>query len=202
MRVKFKPWAEPYIKEHPEASLDIESDLPKLDQFYLDIGSGKGEFLAKMATRFPNLTFIGVEKNVTCAGISTKRLVESEITNAKLIWADFERISAFIKDESVKIIFLNFSDPWPKVRHHKRRLTSNRFLEEYKRILTKDGKLIFKTDNVDLFDYSLETFSDAGFKVISVTRDYRQLDEFDELTDYEECFRKEGTPINRVVLSK
>ena len=202
MRTKFKSWAEPFIKDHPEVSLNPETDFAKLDKFVLDIGSGKGEFLVKMAAKFPNLFFVGIEKNVTCAGISAKKVSESELPNAKLLWADFEKISEFIKSESVETIFLNFSDPWPKKRHHKRRLTSNKFLDEYKRILTKNGKLIFKTDNVDLFNDSLETFEEAGMKVVSLTRDYNVRDEFDEETDYERCFREEGTLINRVVLTK
>ena len=202
MRVKFKAWAEPYINEHPEVSLNPETGFKRLKNFCLDIGSGKGEFLVKMAAKFPEMKFIGVEKNVTCAGITAKRVVESELPNAKIIWADFEKLSPFIRDESVDTIFLNFSDPWPKARHHKRRLTSNRFLNEYKRILTEKGKIIFKTDNVDLFDYSLETFVEAGLKIEKVTRDYTHLDHFDEMTDYESCFREEGTPINRVILTK
>ena len=197
MRTKFKPWAEPYILEHKEVSL-TEEEISKLNDFNLEIGSGKGEFLLLMAEKFPNEFFLGVEKNVTCSGFACKKLVENEINNAKLVWNDVVNIFPLIKDKSVKHIFLNFSDPWPKKRHFKRRLTSERFLLEYKRILTKNGQLIFKTDNLDLFNYSLELFKENGFKNIELTNDYLGEDNYDAKTEYEAFFNNEGTKINRV----
>ena len=201
MRTKFKAWAEPFIKEHPEYSL-TDLDLSKLEDFYLEIGSGKGEFLLKMANRFPDKFFLGVEKNVTCAGISMKKLVEAEVTNAKLLFKDGQEVVKLIKDESVKTIFLNFSDPWPKKRHYKRRLTSSSFLQEYKRILAKDGRLIFKTDNVDLFNYSIEMFETNNFNIIKVDNNYDGSDSFDEQTEYETNFRNKGVAINRLIVGK
>lgn len=197
MRTKFKPWAEPYILEHKEVSL-TEEEISKLNDFNLEIGSGKGEFLLLMAQKFPSEFFLGVEKNVTCSGFACKKLVENEINNAKLVWNDVVNIFPLIKDKSVKHIFLNFSDPWPKKRHFKRRLTSEKFLLEYKRILTKDGQLIFKTDNLDLFNYSLELFKENGFKIIELTNDYLGEDNYDAKTEYEAFFNNEGTKINRV----
>lgn len=197
MRTKFKPWAEPYILEHKEVSL-TEEEISKLNDFNLEIGSGKGEFLLLMAEKFPKEFFLGVEKNVTCSGFACKKLVENEINNAKLVWNDVVNIFPLIKDKSVKHIFLNFSDPWPKKRHFKRRLTSEKFLLEYKRILTKDGQLIFKTDNLDLFNYSLELFKENGFKIIELTNDYLGEDNYDAKTEYEAFFNNEGTKINRV----
>lgn len=197
MRTKFKPWAEPYILEHKEVSL-TEEEISKLNDFNLEIGSGKGEFLLLMAEKFPNEFFLGVEKNVTCSGFACKKLVENEINNAKLVWNDVVNVFPLIKDKSVKHIFLNFSDPWPKKRHFKRRLTSEKFLLEYKRILTKDGQLIFKTDNLDLFNYSLELFKENGFKIIELTNDYLGEDNYDAKTEYEAFFNNEGTKINRV----
>ena len=201
MRTKFKAWAEPFINEHPEYSLTDE-EISKLDGFELEIGSGKGEFLVQMSKKFPDKFFLGVEKNVTCAGISMKKLVENEINNAKLVYRDGQEIVRLIKDNAVDTIFLNFSDPWPKKRHYKRRLTSISFLNEYKRILKDDGRLIFKTDNVDLFEYSLEMFKEANFNFIKVDNDYVGLDSFDSQTEYEQFFRNEGTPIHRLIVSK
>ena len=201
MRTKFKAWTKPYIDEHPECSLSDE-EIAKLDSFYLEIGSGKGEFLIQMSQKNPDFFFVGVEKNVTCAGITTKKLVESEVKNAKLLYADAERIVPLLKDKSVNIIFLNFSDPWPKKRHHKRRLTSDKFLQEYKRVLKDDGKLIFKSDNVDLFAYSIEMFGMNGFKIDSLNHDYQGDDPFDSVTEYEASFKEEGIKIHRVVVSK
>ena len=201
MRTKFKAWAEPYIKEHPEIALTDE-ELNKLDGFCLEIGSGKGDFLVQMATKFPNLSFLGVEKNVTCAGFSAKKIVESKLENIKFLWSDIVNVTPKLKDESVNYIFLNFSDPWPKRRHVKRRLTSDLFLQEYQRILKKDGKLIFKTDNTELFNFSIEALENNGFKIISKTNTYMGEDDFDACTEYEAWFRNEHTPIHRMVVMK
>ena len=202
MRTKYKPWAKPYLEEHQEITLK-EEEIKNLDNFYLEIGSGKGDFLIQMASKNPNLFFLGIERNVTCAGFTAKKLVETELQNAKLLYADAERVSPLFKDGSVDIIFLNFSDPWPKKRHHKRRLTSDRFLKEYFRILKPSGKIIFKTDNVDLFEYSIEMFNEnPNFKIEVVDNDYNGLDPFDAITEYEAFFREEGTKINRMVVNK
>ena len=201
MRTKFKAWAEPYIKEHPEIAL-TDLELGKLDGFSLEIGSGKGDFLVSMATKFPNIQFLGVEKNVTCAGFSAKKIVESGLENIKFLWSDVALVTPKLKDKSVDNIFLNFSDPWPKKRHHKRRLTSDSFLNEYKRILKDDGRLIFKTDNTDLFYFSIETLENNGFKIISKTDTYMGEDDFDACTEYEAWFRNERTPIHRMVVIK
>ena len=201
MRTKFKAWAEPYIKEHTEIGLG-EDELSKLDNFYLEIGSGKGDFITNMALKFPELNFVGIEKNVTCCGFAYKKLVNAEVKNAHMVFNDASVVTPLLKDKSVNTLFLNFSDPWPKVRHHKRRLTSEKFLKEYLRILKDDGRLIFKTDNVDLFEYSLEMLPLNGFEIISKTDNYDGLDEFDTQTEYETNFRKEGTPIHRVIVKK
>ena len=202
MRTKFKPWAEPYINEHKEVMFDLEQLSSFNNPYYLEIGSGKGQFLVDMAKKFPNLFFIGVERNVTCSGFTAKKLVESEIQNAKLMFINAEILMQSIKDESVDGIFLNFSDPWPKKRHHKRRLTAQTFLDNYYRILKKGGRLIIKTDNPDLFTFTLENIDNSKFKVIMKTDDYKEHDEFDTMTEYEQSFREEGIPIHRLVLEK
>ena len=201
MRTKFKAWAEPFLNEHPEISLTNE-EISELNDFYLEIGSGKGDFLINMAKNNPDKFFVGIEKNVTCSGITAKELVEIEEKNAKLLYADAINILPLLKDESVRTLFLNFSDPWPKKRHHKRRLTSEVFLKEYQRVIIKGGRLVFKTDNLDLFNDSLEYFQNSNFTLISVTNDYQGDDKFDTETEYEVKKRKEGIPINRVIFQK
>lgn len=201
MRTKFKPWAEPYINEHKEVMCSFD-DLSNYDSYYLEIGSGKGQFLVDMAKKFPSLTFIGVERNVTCSGFTAKKLVENEIKNAKLVFADAAQMMPSIKDGSIETIFLNFSDPWPKKRHTKRRLTSESFLSEYYRVIKKGGKLIFKTDNYDLFTYTLEIINVSSFKLVEANYSYDGSDPFDTQTEYEMNFRSKGMPIYRLILEK
>lgn len=201
MRTKFKAWAEPYINEHTEVMLKGE-DLSSKKNFVLEIGSGKGQFLVLMSQKFPSLDFVGIEKNVTCSGFTAKKLVESESKNAKLIFDDAERVLINVKDESIDTIFLNFSDPWPKKRHAKRRLTSEKFLNEYYRVIKSGGKLIIKTDNDDLFAFSKEMFEESKFIIDSCTEDYDGTDDFDAMTEYEENFRSINKNINRMVLIK
>lgn len=196
MRTKYKPWAKPFLEEHQEVQYKQE-DLSSLDNFYLEIGSGKGFFLTEMAKKYPDRLFIGIEINLTCSGFTAKKLVEQEIKNAYLINANAEKVLENVKPHSINIIYLNFSDPWPKARHHKRRLTSSRFLSLYKKVLKEDGYIIQKTDNYDLFLFSKETYLEEGFEIIEEDLNY-QLDEEDIMTEYEESFRKENLPIYRM----
>ena len=202
MRTKYKPWALPYLEEHKEVQLTLE-DFKELNApIYLEIGSGKGQFLVDMAKKFPEINFIGVEKNVSCSGFLAKKLVEGEIPNAKMFYGDGKDVLDNMKDNTVKYLFLNFSDPWPKKRHNKRRLTHDNFLKEYKRVLMDDGELIFKTDNFDLFEFSVEKFTELGFNIVSITRDYETHVEFDTMTEYEASFRSKGQKIARIVVRK
>lgn len=201
MRTKYKPWAKPYIEEHVEVMCPFDM-MNDYKDYYLEIGSGKGQFLVNMAKNHPDCFFIGMERNVTCAGFTAKKLVEQEVTNAKLVYANAEQVLPLINEGSVNGIFLNFSDPWPKKRHAKRRLTSDSFLNQYLRILKKGGKLIFKTDNYDLFTYSLEILEASNFKLIEANYSYDGKDPFDEITEYEADFRSLGQPIYRVILEK
>ncbi len=202
MRTKYKPWAEPYIKEHTEVMFSLEQLLSFNKPYYLEIGSGKGQFLVDMAKKFPDKFFVGVERNITCCGFTAKKLVESEINNAKLMFINAEILIKEIKDNSIESIFLNFSDPWPKKRHHKRRLTAKYYLENYYRVLKNGGRLIIKTDNVDLFNFTLENISETKFKLTYQNDNYLDLDEFDTMTEYEKSFRDEGIKINRLILEK
>ena len=202
MRTKFKAWAEPFIKEHPEVMFTQEQLLSFDKPYYLEIGSGKGQFLVDMAKKFPDKFFVGVERNVTCAGFTAKKLVETEVTNAKLMFVNAEMLVPNIKDGSIESIFLNFSDPWPKKRHHKRRLTASSYSSNYYRVLRKGGRLIIKTDNVDLFAFTLENIEGSDFKIIYQSDDYQDDDEFDSVTEYEQSFREEGIKIHRLVLEK
>ena len=202
MRTKFKAWTKPYLDEHQEVQLTLEEVNALEKEVYLEIGSGKGQFLLDMAKNNPSLMFVGIEKNVTCAGFCAKKLVENEITNAKIIFNDAVMVLDSFKSKSINTIFLNFSDPWPKKRHHKRRLTADSFLDRYFSILKDDGKIIFKTDNVELFDDTKEVIETSKFKAISIDENYDGKDSFDAQTEYEISFRNEGVPIHRMILVK
>ena len=202
MRTKFKAWTEPYIKDHPEVGLDIPSLVNLNKPYYLEIGSGKGQFILDMALKNPDKTFIGVERNVTCAGFTAKKLVDNKIENAKIMWVNADEILTELKEGSVEGIFLNFSDPWPKKRHAKRRLTADRYLSSYFKVLKPGARLIIKTDQKDLYDFTLENLETSPFKLIYKTEDYQTLDEFDTITEYEASFREEGLPIYRIILEK
>ncbi|MCR4879892.1 MAG: tRNA (guanosine(46)-N7)-methyltransferase TrmB [Bacilli bacterium] len=199
MRTKYKPWALPYINEHQEVQVSLDL-LSTLDDIYLEIGSGKGQFLVEMAKKNPTLRFIGIERNVTCSGFIAKKLVEEEITNAFLIYNNAEKVLEMMKEKSVNILYLNFSDPWPKTRHHKRRLTSERFCALYKKVLKDDGLIIQKTDNLELFEFSIETFKENGFKILEIDKDY-QINDDDVVTEYEADFRCAHLPIYRMKVS-
>ena len=155
-----------------------------------------------MAKKYPNISFIGIEQNESAFALCLKIVEENaELVNLKMIRDDSNVVLAFILDEAIDAIYLNFSDPWPKSRHHKRRLTYPLMLNKYERILKKDGKVIFKTDNELLFNDSVEYFKEKMWHLISVDYDYK-LEESDVMTEYEEKFRSMGNKIYRLIASK
>ncbi len=201
MRVKYRPWAEPYLKEHPEVQLPLE-EVHKLHDFDLEIGSGKGAFIIEMAKEYPLKNFLAVEMNVSCAGAIAKSLVEDEIKNVKLLRIDGELVLKELKDESVDTLYLNFSDPWPKKRHSKRRLTSERLINEYVRVLKNGGLIRFKTDNDSLFEFSKETFINPKLEIVLMEEDYDGNDPLDKKSEYEIKKREMGLKIHRLIIKK
>ena len=207
MRLRKRKWMDPLLEERSELILNADNLATVLDELkdkkkILEIGSGKGGFLSKMAMNNPEYEFIGVEMQTTALAIACKYIEKNSINNLRFFASDVALLFEKFEEESFDYIFLNFSDPWPKKRHHKRRLTFPTFLSQYYRLLKKGGRLIFKTDNVLLFDDSLEYLNESEFKMISYTRDYDGKDEFDAQTEYETKFRGLGTPINRVIVEK
>lgn len=206
MRMKNKKWSIPFLNEHKEVVLyEVSYDNELLKDFinhqplYLEIGTGKGDFILNMAKNNPNTHFIGIEKSITCLAITAKKIVNEDIKNVLLIADDVSKVFAYLPQGSIDKLFLNFSDPWPKKRHEKRRLTYKTFLDEYKKILKSNGEIIMKTDNIDLFNYSIESFTSNGFILEQVNFDYDGLDTNDVMTEYERFFRDEGTKINKLV---
>ncbi len=203
MRMKHKSWSEPYLLEHSEIVKDIKSqdDVKAIlkDKVALEIGTGRGNFILGMAKKYPSILWIGIEMNVDALAICAKKIVESGLKNVVLIRQNFILISEYFLSESIDNIYLNFSDPWPKKRHHKRRLTSSMFLSEYRRILKTDGSIIQKTDNEQLFDCSLVEFELGKWQIVYSDRNYIFDEENDVMTEYERKFRELGQPIYRLI---
>jgi len=168
---------------------------------HIEIGMGKGTFLIEMAKRNPNVNFIGIEKFDSVIVRAIEKIEKESLPNLRLIRADAEHIEEFFEKE-IDTIYLNFSDPWPKNRHEHRRLTSDRFLKRYDSIFKKDKKIIMKTDNDNLFRYSLETLQDYGYKLEKISYDLHKEDITNIMTEYEERFTKEGIKIKYVHATK
>ena len=163
---------------------------------YIEIGMGKGNFIIENAKRYPNINFIGIEKYDSVIVRAIQKSNELELNNLKIIRMDAKRLGE-VFDKEIDTIYLNFSDPWPKDRHSKRRLTSPVFLSIYDKIFKGRERIIMKTDNIPLFNYSLDSLREYGYKIVSETNDLNCLDENNILTEYEEKFYKLGTKINR-----
>ncbi len=169
---------------------------------HIEVGMGKGKFIMELAERNPDINYVGIEKFSSVLVRALQKMEEKQIENLVFIRMDAEELEEVFEKEEVAQIYLNFSDPWPKDRHAKRRLTSTRFLARYENVLKKEGKVIFKTDNRDLFDFSLEQAKEADWIIENYTYDLHnsEYNEGNVMTEYEEKFSKEGKPINRMVI--
>ena len=162
---------------------------------------GKGNFIIENSLRYPNINFIGIEKYDSIVSRCLQKIPEG-LTNLKIVRMNALEIDEVFKSE-IDLIYLNFSDPWPKKRWHKRRLTSEVFLKKYDSIFKSVKKIVQKTDNQELFEYSIESLSSYGYKLSSVSLDLHKLNEKDNImTEYEEKFTKKGLPIYRLIASK
>lgn len=170
---------------------------------HIEIGMGKGQFLTALAAEHPDINYIGIEKFSSVLVRAVQKQNELELPNLRLIRMDADSITDVFAPGEVDRIYLNFSDPWPKERHAKRRLTSVEFLCRYENILAKDGHVEFKTDNQPLFEFSLEAAEEAGWKLLAVTRDLHHdtaLNKGNIMTEYEERFSAQGNPICKMIL--
>ena len=170
---------------------------------YIEIGMGKGDFIYEMALRNPNINFIGIEKfpSVLAAAIN-KVNKKDKLDNLKFMHYDAIALTEVFDDHEVDHLYLNFSDPWPKKRHSKRRLTSSAFLDVYKKILVNEGKIEFKTDNRGLFEYSLISINDYQMNLDYVSLDLHHSPEMENnvMTEYERKFSVNG-PIYKMIVS-
>lgn len=167
---------------------------------HIEVGMGKGQFITTLAKNNPDINYIGFEKFTKVLVRALNNLDEEELDNVFAIRMDAEQIVDVFEEGEIDRIYLNFSDPWPKDRHAKRRLTHHDFLERYEKVLSRDGRICFKTDNKSLFEFSLEEIEKHGWKADKVTRDLHNSDyvEYNTMTEYEEKFVSLGMPIYRV----
>lgn len=169
---------------------------------YIEIGIGKGKFIVENALKYPNINFIGIEKYDSVLVRAIQKSNELELNNLKLVRMDAKRIEE-VFDHEVDRIYLNFSDPWPKDRHYKRRLTSYVFLDKYEHIFKNNKYIIMKTDNIDLFNFSLESLTNHGYNIEFMTNDLHSLNDIDNImTEYEEKFSNKGIKINKLIARK
>ena len=155
---------------------------------YLEIGMGKGKFILENAKNNPNINYIGIEKNGSVLSYAIRKIEEYKLSNLKLICFDANKIDELF-DKDIDLLYLNFSDPWPKNRHEKRRLTSNSFLEKYDKIFKKDRLIEMKTDNQGLFEYSIISFVNNGYKIEDISLDLtNKIDFINIRTEYEEKY--------------
>jgi tRNA (guanine-N7-)-methyltransferase len=179
----------------------FENDKP----LHIEIGMGKGKFISTLAQMNTDINYVGIEKYSSVLLRAVEKQDELQLHNLRFIRMDAENIcQVFAKDE-VDRIYLNFSDPWPKDRHAKRRLTSRQFFARYDEILKKSGRVEFKTDNRPLFDFSVEEVKEAGWNLDVCTYDLHNdavLNEGNVCTEYEERFSSQGNPICKLVASR
>jgi len=208
MRLRNKPWAKDFMAEHPDVLiLDPEGkkshwaeEFGNDSPIHIEVGTGKGQFVIGMALANPEINYIGIEHFDNVIVSALEKTIEAEKpANLRLMRVNGEELEAiFIKSE-IDRVYLNFSDPWPKDRHEKRRLTHPNFLAKYEGVLKENGEIHFKTDNRPLFEYSLVSLTNYGMKLLSVSLDlHANMPEDNVLTEYEEKFSSKGQPIYRL----
>ncbi|MGM9924275.1 MAG: tRNA (guanosine(46)-N7)-methyltransferase TrmB [Bacillus sp. (in: firmicutes)] len=207
MRLKFKPWAKDKLLAHPQYVVhnpeDYKGRWSELfgndNPIHIEVGTGKGRFITGMAQANPDINYIAVEAYESVIVHALDRLIEAELPNLKLLPVNAVDLRNFFAKGDVSRVYLNFSDPWPKKRHEKRRLTYSTFLNIYEDILPENGEIHFKTDNRGLFQYSLVSMSQYGMVLNDVNLHLHDSDVEDNImTEYEEKFSNKGSRIYRV----
>lgn len=211
MRLRHIKGAEETIAESPYVVQEPKANKGRWHEFFgnrnpieIEIGMGKGKFIMELAERNPDINYIGIERYSSVLLRGLQKRAKLDLKNIWFLRLDaLELAEVFDKDE-VSRIYLNFSDPWPKDRHAKRRLTSDRFLAVYDQLLCPNGRIEFKTDNQELFRYSLESIPEAGWRIDAQTSDLHNsgLSEGNVMTEYETRFVEEGKPIYKLIASR
>lgn len=195
-----------YCIKDPETHRGIWQEVfPSVQPLHIEIGMGKGRFIMDLASANPDINYIGIERYSSVLLRALQKMEQNPLPNLKFICMDAADIAEIFAPEEVARIYLNFSDPWPKDRHAKRRLTSRQFFARYDLVLAQNGHIEFKTDNQDLFTFSLEEIPEAGWRLDASTRDLHHdpvLNEGNIMTEYEEKFSSLGNPICKLIASR
>ena len=193
------------LRNNPNAQVELDASKYTVKEYpfkvnknvIIELGMGKGEMITELAAQNPDKNYVGIEKFATVAHKAMKRAEKLELENFSIIDKDIKDLPELIEG-TVETIWLTFSDPWPKARHEKRRLTYKSFLDHYKNILSEDGVINMKTDNDKLFLYSLESMQEYGMEILAVTRDFHNSKwvEGNVMTGYEKKWSESGKNIN------
>lgn len=207
MRLRNKPWANEFIANHPQYIIPNPEEYKgkwhevfgNNNPIHIEVGTGKGQFLAGMSQQNPNINYIGIELFDSVIVAALQKIVDLSLPNMKLLNVNAKDLADYFDENEIERVYLNFSDPWPKLRHTKRRLTYKSFLSLYEHIMVKGGEIHFKTDNQGLFEYSLISFSEYGLVLKFLSLDLHKSEfEGNIMTEYEEKFSSRGQRIYRV----
>ncbi|AIO19643.1 tRNA (guanine-N(7)-)-methyltransferase [Candidatus Izimaplasma bacterium HR1] len=207
MRLRYVKNARELIENNPEYIID-NTDNKKLDlnkmfksnqPLHLEIGMGKGQFVYTLAKQNPHINYIGIEKFDSAIVKALLKILDEPLDNLYLLRADAIDLKELLDVNTVERVYLNFSDPWPKDRHQKRRLTSKRFLAYYEDLLVKNGEVHFKTDNIVFFDYSVESIKEYPMNIKYLSYDLHQENVENIMTEFEEKFSQKGFKINKII---
>ncbi|MGI5962591.1 MAG: tRNA (guanosine(46)-N7)-methyltransferase TrmB [Lawsonibacter sp.] len=192
-----------YLIDNPQQYRGSWKELkPDASCLYLELGCGKGRFTCETAEQNPDVLYIAIERVPDAMVIAMERCMEKGLSNVFFIDGDASMLRSYFAPEEVDRLYINFCDPWPSHKHARRRLTHENFLVLYRGILRENGEIHFKTDNRDLFEYSLFQFPKAGYVLSEISRNLHEHGVQGVMTDYEEKFYNLGTPINRCVGTK
>lgn len=209
MRLRNIPGADEAIADSPHCIQEPMAEKGRWhllfgneNPIHIEIGMGKGQFIMKLAKEHPDINYIGIERYSSVLLRALQKMEIEPLPNIRFLCMDASIITEVFDEEEVAKIYLNFSDPWPKERHAKRRLTSRQFFERYDKILARNGVVEFKTDNDDLFAFSMEEVAEAGWTLDAHTFDLHHdpvLNEGNVMTEYEEKFSSLGHPIHKLI---
>lgn len=215
MRLRNIPRADGTIQNHPAVIKRPEAQkgcwrqvFGNTNPIHIEIGMGKGRFLLKMASLNPDINFVGIERYTSVLLRAVEKFDTEEfnmLKNVRFVCMDARDVADVFAQNEVQKIYLNFSDPWPKARHEKRRLTSREYLDRYEQILIHGGVLEFKTDNTELFNFSLEQVRESSWTLEHYTYDlyhHELMSKGNVMTEYEEKFSAKGNPINKMIAKR